>query len=194
MNCFRLSLTSESPVIDDCWPERWANRIPRKPQASRKKTTRKSERRELRAILRFPSLRASFHPSYGAEYKQYITTLDCPESEKSPPVTARRLSSHKMQIRALEIDVSQQCSNSRAAFKNSGQRGEIYLFFAFLAPLGKLCGSRLRRQPDHLGGSGSILSRRRTLSSITLPTICKLLGLSLSTVSWVVCQKTSLYP
>src|ERR1700736_687356 len=53
VNCFKLSLTSESPVIDDCWPDRWANRIPRKPQASKKKTTRKSDRRELRAILYF---------------------------------------------------------------------------------------------------------------------------------------------
>src|SRR5271165_4451554 len=71
VNCFRLSLTSESPAMDDCWPERWANRIPRKPQASRKKTTRKSDRRELRAILRFPSLRACFHPSYHADYTVY---------------------------------------------------------------------------------------------------------------------------
>src|SRR5215470_1501834 len=47
--------------------------MPRNPQARRKKTTRKSDRRELRAILRFPSLRACFHPSYCAEYTQYIT-------------------------------------------------------------------------------------------------------------------------
>jgi hypothetical protein len=32
---------------------RWAKRIPRKPHARRKKTTRKSDRRELRAILNF---------------------------------------------------------------------------------------------------------------------------------------------
>ena len=34
-----------------CCPVRWAKRMPRKPQANRKKNTRKSERRELRAIL-----------------------------------------------------------------------------------------------------------------------------------------------
>src|ERR1035438_201698 len=51
-----------------------------------------------------------------------------------------------------------------------------------------LCGAGR----DYFGGSGSILSRMRMVSSITLPTICKLFGLSLSTVSWVVCQKTSL--
>jgi hypothetical protein len=41
--------------------------MPRQPQATRKKATRKRDRRELRAILEFPSLRARFHPSYGAE-------------------------------------------------------------------------------------------------------------------------------
>src|SRR5271165_439467 len=87
VNCFRLSLTSESPAMDDCWPERWANRIPRKPQASRKKTTRKSDRRELRAIVRFLRLRASFHPSYRADIGQYITNLDCPGPGSSPRVT-----------------------------------------------------------------------------------------------------------
>jgi hypothetical protein len=28
--------------------------------------------------LRFPSLRAYFHPSYDAEYRKYITTFDRP--------------------------------------------------------------------------------------------------------------------
>src|SRR6202051_5152397 len=89
VNCFRLSLTSESPVIDDCWPERWANKIPRKPQASKKKTTRKRERRELRAILN-SFVEGLPPPSYGAESKHYITTLDCPGMGLSPLVTASR--------------------------------------------------------------------------------------------------------
>src|SRR5580692_11465191 len=45
---------------------------------------------------------------------------------------------------------------------------------------------------DHFGGNGSILSRMRMDSSITLPTICRLCGLSLSIVSCGVCQKTLL--
>src|ERR1700751_4567974 len=72
--------------MDDCWPERWANRIPRNPQARRKKTTRKSDRRELRAILKFPSLRACFHPSYRAEYRQYTTSLDFPGAGWLPSI------------------------------------------------------------------------------------------------------------
>jgi len=52
--------------------------------------------------------------------------------------------------------------------------------------------SRSQRGYHHFGGSGSILSRMRTLSSITLPTISRLCGLSLSTVSCGVCQKTLL--
>jgi hypothetical protein len=47
--------------------------MPRNPQASRKKTTRKSERRELRAIFEISFVEGVFHPSYGAEYSQYIT-------------------------------------------------------------------------------------------------------------------------
>jgi hypothetical protein len=35
-----------------------------------------------------PSLRATFHPSYCAEFKQYIITMKAPGSELSPPVTA----------------------------------------------------------------------------------------------------------
>src|SRR6202522_1929286 len=44
----------------------------------------------------------------------------------------------------------------------------------------------------YLGGSASILSRMPTVSSTVLPTISRLFGLSLSTVSWTVCQNTSL--
>ena len=33
---------------------------------------------------RFPSLRAYFHPSYRADIRQYITTLDCPGPGLSP--------------------------------------------------------------------------------------------------------------
>src|SRR5580704_17073111 len=49
-----------------------------------------------------------------------------------------------------------------------------------------------RTRVSYFGGSGSILSRILTVSSMVAPTISRLLGLSLSTVSWVVCQKTSL--
>jgi hypothetical protein len=45
---------------------------------------------------------------------------------------------------------------------------------------------------DHFGGSGSSLSRIPTVSSTVLPTISRLLGLSLSAVSCTVCQNTSL--
>jgi len=44
----------------------------------------------------------------------------------------------------------------------------------------------------YFGGSGSILLRMFTVSSTTLPTMCRLCGLSLSTVSCGVCQKTLL--
>jgi len=44
----------------------------------------------------------------------------------------------------------------------------------------------------YFGGSGSILSRMRTVSSTTVPTISRLFGLSLSTVSCGVWWKTSL--
>src|SRR5215469_3271877 len=50
--------------------------MPRNPQARRKKTTRKSDRRELRAIFEIPSLRANIHPIYCTEYRQYIITFD----------------------------------------------------------------------------------------------------------------------
>jgi hypothetical protein len=45
---------------------------------------------------------------------------------------------------------------------------------------------------DYFGGRGSILPRMRTVSRITLPTIWKLLGLSLSIVSCGVWWKTPL--
>lgn len=44
------------------------------------------------------------------------------------------------------------------------------------------------------GGNVVILSRMWMLSSMVLPTISRLFGLSLSTVSCGVCQKTLLYP
>ena len=50
-------------------------------------TTRNSARRELRAIFNFPSLRANVHPSYGAEYTQYITKLDAIGPGWLPSVT-----------------------------------------------------------------------------------------------------------
>lgn len=52
--------------------------------------------------------------------------------------------------------------------------------------------STYAKEADYFGGSGCILSRMRMVSSSTLPTIWRLLGLSLSRVSCVVCQNTSL--
>src|ERR1700728_1764955 len=45
---------------------------------------------------------------------------------------------------------------------------------------------------NHFGGSGSIRFSILTVSRIVLPTISRLLGLSFSTVSCGVCQKTLL--
>ena len=56
---------------------------------------------------------------------------------------------------------------------------------------GKKC-IRPRYLGNHLGGNGSILSRILTVSSTTVPTISRLLGLSLSTVSCGLCQNTLL--
>src|SRR5271154_7129030 len=52
--------------------------------------------------------------------------------------------------------------------------------------------SRPIRARSYLGGRGSILSRMPIVSSMVLHPISRLLGLSLSTVSCVVCQNTSL--
>ena len=52
---------------------------------------------------------------------------------------------------------------------------------------------RIRNENGKKGKSKSdryFLSSIRTVSSVTIPTISRLLGLSLSTVSCVVCQKT----
>src|SRR5437588_12747528 len=51
---------------------------------------------------------------------------------------------------------------------------------------------RKRKRRDHFGGSGSILSRMRIDSRITLPTIPRLVGLSLSTVPYGMCHKALL--
>ena len=58
-------------------------------------------------------------------------------------------------------------------------RGKL-AFLCVLCVLCVLCGEILQY---YFGGSGSILSRMRTVSRTTLPTISRLLGLSLSIVS-----------
>jgi hypothetical protein len=52
--------------------------------------------------MKCPSLRVGFHPSYRAEYTQYITTLDGPEAARSPLVTALK-SRLYTQMRAATI-------------------------------------------------------------------------------------------
>src|SRR5438270_8062408 len=80
-------------------------------------------------------------------------------------------------LEELEMKSGKRAKKQRAKALNRRDRGER---------------PRRSQRKAYFGGSGSILPRMRIVSRMVPPTISKLLGLSLSTVSCVVCQKTSL--